>query len=148
MELNTDPEDNILKADLRIEIITDCDNHNTEEAQAVFQFLYYLRVQEIEKYTISREVEKIILQKNLGNYISAMTYSTSRGILLKRVLGTGMNYLDASIRGIKFQKNKSQIPKSKNDASIGELNPKRLKDFILPVINTDSLLNENLNYKA
>ncbi len=34
-----------------------------------------------------------------------------------------MNYLDASIRGIKFQKNKSQIPKSKNDASIGELNP-------------------------
>ncbi len=38
-----------------------------------------------------------------------------------------MNYLDASIRGIKFQKNKSQIPKSKNDASIGELNPKRLK---------------------
>ncbi len=38
-----------------------------------------------------------------------------------------MNYLDASIRGIKFQKNKSQIPKKKNDASIGELNPKRLK---------------------
>ena len=30
-----------------------------------------------------------------------------------------MNYLDASIRGIKFQK-------KKNDASIGELNPKRL----------------------
>jgi len=39
-----------------------------------------------------------------------------------------MNYLDASIRGIKFQKNKFQIPeKKKNDASIGELNPKRLK---------------------
>jgi len=38
-----------------------------------------------------------------------------------------MNYLDASIRGVKFQKNKSQIPERKNDASIGELNPKRLK---------------------
>ena len=39
-----------------------------------------------------------------------------------------MNYLDASIRGIKFQKGK--IPNSKKekyDASIGELNPKRLK---------------------
>jgi len=39
-----------------------------------------------------------------------------------------MNFLDASIRGIKFQK--KQIPNSKKikyDASIGELNPKRLK---------------------
>jgi hypothetical protein len=39
-----------------------------------------------------------------------------------------MNYLDASIRGIKLQK--KQIPNSKKikyDASIGELNPKRLK---------------------
>jgi len=38
-----------------------------------------------------------------------------------------MNYLDASIRGVKFQKSKFQIPKKKYDASIGELNPKRLK---------------------
>ena len=39
-----------------------------------------------------------------------------------------MNYLDASIRGIKFQKNKSQIPKKKNTMQAsGELNPKRLK---------------------
>jgi len=41
-----------------------------------------------------------------------------------------MNYLDASIRGIPRNfgaKKKFQIPKNgKNDASIGELNPKRL----------------------
>jgi hypothetical protein len=47
-----------------------------------------------------------------------------------------MNYLDASIRGIKFQK--KQIPNSKKikyDASIGELNPKRLKSRQLWVFN-------------
>jgi hypothetical protein len=42
-----------------------------------------------------------------------------------------MNYLDASIRGSSFQK--KQIPNSKKkikyDASIGELNPKRLNNL-------------------
>lgn len=112
MELNINPEDDMLKADLRIEVITESEGNNTEEAQAVFQILYYLRVQDISDYTISREAEKIVLHTDLGNYIAALTYSTSRGIILSRVSGTG------------------------------------LKDFILPVIDTDSLLNGELNNKA
>lgn len=109
MELDINPEDDILKADLRIEVITESDGNNEEEAQAVFQVIYYLRALEIEKYTVSREVEKIVLHTDLGNFISSITYSTSRGILFNRVLGTG------------------------------------LKDFILPVIDTDSLLSGTLN---
>lgn len=45
-----------------------------------------------------------------------------------------LNYLDASIRGLKFQKNKFQIPKKINTmqarlkarAGIGKFNPQRL----------------------
>jgi len=46
----------------------------------------------------------------------------------KPILRLQLNYLDTSIRGIKLQK--KQIPNSKKikyDASIRELNPKRLK---------------------
>lgn len=112
MELDINPENDLLKADLRIEVITESDGKNPEEAQAVFQILYFIKAEEISDFTVSREAEKIVLDSELGNYIAAITYSTSRGILLNRVLGTC------------------------------------LKDFILPVIDTDSLLNGTLNENA
>jgi hypothetical protein len=109
MELNIDPEDDLLKVDLRFEVITDSEGNNMEEAQAVFQLIYYLRVIDLDAHTILREEERIVLHQELGNFIAALTYSTSRGIILGRVPGTG------------------------------------IKDFILPVMNTDSLLNGNQN---
>src|SRR5690606_17609711 len=112
MKLDIDPEDDILKADLRIEVITESEGDNMEEAQAVFHILYFIRVEDIADHTISREAEKIVLHNDLGNYIAAITYSTSRGILLSRVVGTA------------------------------------LKDFILPVIDTDPLLSGALDENA
>ena len=112
LELDINPEDDVLKADLRIDVITESEEKNEEEAQAVFQLLFYLKVEELPDYVISREEEKIILHSDLGNYLAALTYSTSRGILLGRVPGTA------------------------------------LKDFILPVIDTDGLFSGNLNNKA
>jgi len=68
-----------------------------------------------------------------------------------------MNYLDASIRGIKFRKkNKFHLEisgpkKTKYDASIWELNPKRLKNllkskqFRLRIINLLSLIKIHIN---
>lgn len=109
MNLDINPEDDMLKADLRIEVITESEGDNMEEAQAVFQILYYIRVEDISEFTISRQAEKIVLHNDLGNYIAALAYSTSRGILFSRVTGTG------------------------------------LKDFILPVIDTDALLSGALN---
>jgi hypothetical protein len=48
-----------------------------------------------------------------------------------------MNYLDAIIKGVKFQKN--QIPNSKknktNTASSGELNPERLMNTYYFLLN-------------
>jgi len=112
MNLDIDPDDDILKADLRIEVITESEGDNMEEAQAVFHILYFIRVEDISEFTISREAEKIVLHNDLGNYIAAITYSTSRGILLSRVVGTA------------------------------------LKDFILPLIDTDSLISGTLNDNA
>lgn len=112
MNLDIDPDDDILKADLRIEVITESEGDNMEEAQAVFHILYFIRVEDIADHTISREAEKIVLHNDLGNYIAAITYSTSRGILLSRVVGTA------------------------------------LKDFILPVIDTDPLLSGALDENA
>ena len=112
MELDINPDDDVLKVSLRIEVITESEDHNLEEAQAVFQFIYYIRLEDISAYTLSREEDKIVLHSDPGNYIAALTYSTSRGILLSRVLGTA------------------------------------LKDFILPVIDTDVLLSGTLNDNA
>lgn len=112
MNLDINPEDDLLKADLRIEVITESEGNNMEEAQAIFQILYYIKVEDISYFTISRQAEKIVLHSDLGNLIATLTYSTSRGILLSRVMGTG------------------------------------LKDFILPVIDTDSLLSGALNDNA
>ena len=112
MKLDINPENDLLKADLRIEVITESEGDNMEEAQAVFHILYFIRVEDIADHTISREAEKIVLHHDLGNYIAALIYSTSRGILLSRVLGTA------------------------------------LKDFILPVIDTNALLSGSLNENA
>ncbi len=110
MELDFNPEDDILKADLRIEVITESNGNNPEEAQAVFQIMYYLKVQDIREYTISREPGKVVLHSDLG-IILLPSPTLPRGAYCY-VPGTG------------------------------------LKDFILPVIDTDSLLNGNLNNKA
>lgn len=112
MDLKANPEDDLLKVDLRIEVITESEGENMEEAQAVFNMVYFIRVSDISEFTISREEEKIVLHSELGNFIAAQVFATSRGILLGRVSGTG------------------------------------LKDFILPVIDTDALLNGTLNDNA
>lgn len=109
MNLDINPEDDLLKVDLRIEVITESEGENMEEAQGVFQIQFFVRVENISEYTISRQSEKIVLHSDLGNFIASLTYSTSRGILFSRVMGTA------------------------------------LKDFILPVINTDDLLSGALN---
>ncbi len=109
MQLDMDPGDELLKADQRIEVITESEGKNEEETQAVFQIIYFIRVEDLANLTIPRLEDKVVLQSDPGNFIAGLTYSTSRGILLTRVQGTGV------------------------------------KDFILPVIDTDAFLNGNLN---
>ncbi|QED37011.1 hypothetical protein FK178_04480 [Antarcticibacterium arcticum] len=109
MEVNMEPTEDLLKADLRIEVVTESEGGNEEEAQAVFRIVYIIRIGNLANFTLEHKGDRIVLESELGNYIAAVTYSTSRGILLQRVAGTG------------------------------------LKDFILPVIDTDSILNGELN---
>src|SRR5690606_13718667 len=65
MELNINPEDDILKVDQRFDVVTESDGNNLEEVQAVFHLIYYIRVEETENYTVSREEDKIVLQTDL-----------------------------------------------------------------------------------
>lgn len=112
MNLSINPKVDLLKPDLRIEVITESEGDNMEEARAVFHIQYFMRVDDIAGFTVSREAEKIVLHNDLGNYIASLNYSTTRGILLTRVSGTG------------------------------------LRDFILSVIDTDTLLSGTLDINA
>jgi len=65
-----------------------------------------------EVYPERSRRESRIKRKSCGILQFIWCYPTLTGFFTTGI--AQMNYLDASIRGVKFQKNKSQIPKKEN----------------------------------
>lgn len=89
-ELGFNLEDKLVKADLKIEIATKSEGENLEESKGSFHFVYVFHVENLEELAIPDKNYRIELNGGLGNALSSITYSTTRGILLARLKGTSL----------------------------------------------------------
>lgn len=90
LQLGFNLEDKLAKADFSINIKTDSNGANKHEATGNFHLLFIYRVENLEELATPAKNSKIDLHSGLGNALSSVTYSTSRGILLTRLQGTAL----------------------------------------------------------
>ncbi len=95
----------LVKTDFIISLKTITPGNYQEESTGNFHLVYIYRIENLEELAIPDNNNLIELNPSLGNALSSITYSTSRGILITRLQGTA------------------------------------LQQFMLPVINPNSLLN-------
>lgn len=106
LQLGFNLEDKLVKTDFFTEIKTESHGQNTKEAVGSFHLVFIFSVENLHELATFAKGELIKVHPTLGNAVSSISYSTSRGILLTRLQGTA------------------------------------LQNFILPVINPNSLLNK------
>lgn len=88
LELGFNLQDKLIKVDYTIDITTESKGKNKNEAKGSFHFVFIFSVENLEELAILNEKKMIDLNGSLGNALSGITYSTSRGILLTRLQGT------------------------------------------------------------
>ncbi len=88
LEMSFNLEQKLVKADYMIKIKTKSGGANKTESDGRYHFVYIYKVENIEDLAFLREGDVVDVDANLANAISAISYSTSRGILLTRMQGT------------------------------------------------------------
>jgi hypothetical protein len=87
-ELGFNIPDKLIKADFSVNVETNSENETTEEASGAFSFAFVFHVNNIDELTKVEKDNTITISPALGNALAAITYSTSRGILMTRFQGT------------------------------------------------------------
>jgi hypothetical protein len=90
LQLAFNLEEKLVKSDFIIEIKTDSNGENAKEALGSFHILFIFKVENLEELAKPGTNNLIDLHPVLGNALSSITYSTSRGILLTRLQGTAL----------------------------------------------------------
>ncbi|HLW41077.1 MAG TPA: hypothetical protein VKY82_01765 [Flavobacterium sp.] len=89
-ELGFNIPDKLIKAGFSVNVETKSEKENTEEAIGAFSFIYVFHVDNIEELT-KLEKNTVTISPALGNALAAITYSTTRGILMTRFQGTALS---------------------------------------------------------
>ena len=90
-ELGFNIPDKLIKADFSINVETNSEIEGTEEATGAFSLVYVFHVDNMEELTKLEEDKTVTISAALGNALAAITYSTSRGILMTRFQGTALS---------------------------------------------------------
>lgn len=90
LELAFNLEDNLAKSDFTIKIQTNSNTLNTEESTGMFHLVFIYRIENLDALYTKEKDEKIVIDPGLAGALTAVTYSTSRGILLTRLQGTAL----------------------------------------------------------
>jgi len=80
----------LIRVDLTIDIKTSSNGFNAKEVLGNFHLIFIYRIENLEELAIPDKNDTIVLHSSLGNALSSITYSTSRGILISRVQGTAL----------------------------------------------------------
>lgn len=88
-EMGFNHEEKLVRSDFSFNVATKSSEKSTEEAKASYQFAFIFNVENLEEL-VTKEEDGLRINSNLGNAIASITYSTSRGILLSRFMGTVM----------------------------------------------------------
>ena len=89
-ELAFNLDDSMVKTDFVLSISTKSKVEVETEAVGEFHFVYVFHVENLNELAVPDENKAISLNGSLGNALASITYSTSRGILLSRLKGTGL----------------------------------------------------------
>lgn len=90
LQLAINLDEKLIKADFTVEIKTESKGENKKEAIGSFHLVFIYRVENLEELAKPDKNNLIELHSALGNALSSITYSTSRGILLTRLQGTAL----------------------------------------------------------
>lgn len=90
MQFGFNLNDKLVKVDFSTEIKTESKAQNTKESTGNFHFVFIYHVDNLEELAKTDSNNLIELHPALANALSSVTYSTSRGILLTRLLGTAL----------------------------------------------------------
>lgn len=91
LQLSFNLKEKLVKSDFIIEIKTDSKGINVKEATGNFHLVFIFNVENLNELTALDKKNKIRLNPELGNALSSITYSTSRGILLTKLQGTAFH---------------------------------------------------------
>lgn len=90
LQLAFNLEEKLVKSDFILEVKTDSNGENVKEASGSFHILFIFKVENLEELAKPGANNLIDIQPVLGNALSSITYSTSRGLLLTRLQGTAL----------------------------------------------------------
>ena len=90
LQLGFNLDDKLAKADFTVSVKTDSKGENESEASGNFHLIFIYRIENLEELATSEKNKRLNLNPGLGNALSSVTYSTSRGILLTRLQGTAL----------------------------------------------------------
>lgn len=83
-------DDSLVKADLEIKVATKSKAEVEAESVGDFHFVYVFHIENLQELAVTKEENNISLQGGLGNALASICYSTTRGLLLARLKGTGL----------------------------------------------------------
>jgi hypothetical protein len=90
LQLGFNLDDKLAKADFTVSVKTDSKGENESEATGNFHLIFIYRIENLEELATPEKNKRLNLNPGLGNALSSVTYSTSRGILLTRLQGTAL----------------------------------------------------------
>jgi hypothetical protein len=88
-EMGFNHAEKLVRSDFSVNVTTISKEKSAEEATANYQFAFIFNVENLDELVVNDETGMKV-NSNLGNAIASITYSTSRGILLSRFMGTVM----------------------------------------------------------
>lgn len=88
LDLGFNLEEKLIKSSILLNVQTDSEGKNDPEATSTFKLQFLYRYEHLDEMAIPDDKGKVDLHPHLGNAISSITYSTSRGILMTRYQGT------------------------------------------------------------
>ena len=89
-DVTFDAENKSLKADMSFMIVTNSDGQADKEAQAKFKFVYIYELENFDDLIEFKKGKISNINELLIPSVAAISFSTSRGILMTRLQGTAM----------------------------------------------------------
>ncbi len=83
-------EEKLAKAEFNVSLNTVSKGENETEAKGVFHLIFIYGIENLEELVMEGKNKRMNVDPTLANALSAVTYSTSRGILLTRLQGTAL----------------------------------------------------------
>jgi hypothetical protein len=87
-EMSHNLAENLVKTDFKVSVETE--STDQKEAVGKFHFIYWFSVENLDELILIEEKEELV-SRTLAGALSAITYSTSRGILMTRFQGTALS---------------------------------------------------------